>query len=77
VILFFVAGQHSRFRFAEIESALPSHADLLSEQEVKHQQEKGDRQKTDQGLGKHVRFSLDRGLHAGRGQFLLQIICET
>src|SRR4029078_10172438 len=73
----FVAGEHARFRFAEIESAFPGHADLLAEQEVKHQEEKGDRQKTDHGLGKHVRFSLDRGLDAGRSQFFLQITCET
>jgi hypothetical protein len=73
----FVAGEHARFRFAEIKSAFPSHADLLAKQEVEHQQEKGDRQKTDHGLSKHVRFRLDGGLDAGRGQFFLQIIRET
>jgi hypothetical protein len=50
---------------------------LLPEQEIKHQQEKRDRQKTDHGLRKHVRFSLDCGLDTGCGQFLLQITCES
>ena len=68
----FVAGQHARLRFAEIERAFASHADLLAEQEIEHQQEKRDRQKTDHGLREHVRFSLDGGLNAGGGEFLLQ-----
>ena len=52
--LVFVAGEHPRLGFAEIERAFASHADLLAEQEIKHQQEKRDRQKTDHGLRKHV-----------------------
>ena len=75
--LVLVAGEHARFRFPKIKSAFPSHADLLAEQEIKHQQEKSNRQKTDHSLREHVRFGLDGGLNAGGSQFFLQIICET
>src|SRR5947199_10840938 len=43
----FVAGEHARFRFPEVKRTFPGHEDLLATQEVKHQQEKSDRQKTD------------------------------
>ena len=73
----FVAGEHARFRFPEVKRTFPGHADLLAKQEIKHQQEKSDRQKTDHGLRKHVRFSLDGGLNTGCRELLLQIVCES
>src|SRR5205814_5237138 len=44
--LVFVAGEHARLRFAEVKRAFSSHADLLPKQEIKHEQEEGDRQET-------------------------------
>src|SRR5438270_6508 len=52
--LIFVPGEHSRFRFTEIKRAFSSHADLLAKQEIKYEQEQGDRQKTNHGLREHV-----------------------
>src|SRR4030095_16026469 len=75
--LVFVAGEHARFRFPEVKRTFPSHADLLAKHEVKHKQERGDRQKTDHSLRKHVRFSLDGGLNTCCRELLLQIVCET
>src|SRR5438128_1830428 len=49
-----VSGEHARFGLAEIKRAFSSHADLLAKQEIQHQQEKGDRQKTNHGLREHV-----------------------
>ena len=74
--LVFVPGEHSRFRFPEIKRALSSHADLLAEQKVKHEQEKRDRQKTDYGLRQHVGFSFDGWLNTRGSELLLQIIRE-
>src|SRR5947207_9677022 len=73
----FVAGEHARFRFPEVKRTFSGHADLLAKQEIKHQQEKGDRQKTDHGLREHVRFGLDGGLNTGCRELLLQIVCES
>src|SRR5437763_15132451 len=73
----FVAGEHARFRFPEVKRTFSGHADLLAKQEIKHQQEKSDRQKTDHSLRKHVRFSLDGGLNTGCRELLLQIVCES
>src|SRR5437870_611105 len=75
--LILVPGEHPRFRFAEIKRAFSSHPDLLAKQEIKHQQEKGDRQETNHGLREHVGFRFDGGLHAGRSEFFLQIVRET
>src|SRR6266487_1636500 len=49
-----VSGEHARFGLAEIKRAFSSHPDLLAKQEIKHHQEKGDRQETDHGLRKHI-----------------------
>src|SRR5213592_2494670 len=54
--LVLVTGEHSRLGLAEVERALASHADLLSEQEIEDQKEKRDRQETHHGLRKHVGF---------------------
>src|SRR5207248_249975 len=70
-------GEHARFRFPEVEGAFASHADLLAEQKVEHEQKKSDRQKTDHGLGKHVGFSFDGWLNAGGSELLLQITRES
>ena len=75
--LVLVPGKHARLRFAEIEGAFPGHADLLAEQEVKHEQEKRDGEEPDHGLRKHVRLRLDRRLNARCREFFLQISGES
>src|SRR4029434_1480957 len=52
--LVLVPGKHARFRFPAIEGAYTRHADLLAEQEVKHEQEQGDGEETDHSLRKHI-----------------------
>ena len=71
--LVFVAGQHARLGFAEIQRAFAGHADLLAEQEIENEQKERDRQKTENGLGEQVRFGPDGRLNAGSGKSLLQI----
>ena len=48
--LVLIARQHARLRLAEIQRTLAGHADLLAEKEIKHEEEKRDRQKADQRL---------------------------
>src|SRR5207244_5412700 len=72
----FVAGQHARFGFAKVESALAGHADLLAEQEIENEEKERDGQKTKNGLGEQVRFGADGRLNAGSGKSLLQIGTE-
>ena len=48
----------------------------MAEQEVKDEEEKRDRQKTDNGLCHYIGFSFDGGLNPGASEFLLQIIGE-
>src|SRR6478609_6368380 len=74
--LIFVAGQHPRFGFAKVESALAGHADLLAEQEIENEEKKRDGEKTKNGLGEQVRFGADGRLNAGSGKSLLQIGTE-
>src|SRR5436190_11179653 len=72
----FVAGQHARFGFAKVESALAGHADLLAEEERENEEKERDGQKTKNGLGAQVRFVSDGRLNADRGKSLLQIETE-
>ena len=43
--LVLVPREHARLRFAEVQRALAGHADLLAEEEIEDEEEKGDRQK--------------------------------
>ncbi len=49
--LVFVAREHARLGFAEIERAFAGHADLLAEEEIENKRKSGDGQKTEEGLG--------------------------
>src|SRR5207249_3377140 len=73
----FVAREHARFRFPEIERAFAGHADLLTKKKVKHEEKKGDREKTDHRLRQNIGFGFNGRLNAGGGEFFLQIACET
>src|SRR5438874_8117066 len=61
----FVASQHARFGFAEVQGAFAGHADLLAEQEIENEEKERDGEKTKNGLGKQVRFGADGRLNAG------------
>ena len=74
--LVFVAGQHARLGFAEIERAFAGHADLLAEEEIENEEKERDREKAENGLGEQVRFGADGRLNAGSGKSLLQIGVE-
>ena len=69
----FVAREHARLALAEIQRAFAGHADLLPEEEIKNDEEDGDREKADQCLRQHIRFGANRRLNPGGGQSLLQI----
>src|SRR5438874_4663612 len=72
----FVASQHARFGFAEVQGAFAGHADLLAEQEIENEEKERDGEKTKNGLGEQVRFGADGRLNAGTGKSLLQIGTE-
>src|SRR5438105_6053732 len=74
--LVFVAGQHARFGFAEVEGAFTGHTDLLAEQEIENEEKECDRKKTENGLGEQVRFGADGRLNAGSTKPLLEVGAE-
>src|SRR3989442_795993 len=72
----FVTSEHARFRFAEVERAFASHADLLAEKKIEKCEQKQHWAEAQERLAERMRFGTDGRLNSGSGELVLQIAGE-